>query len=468
MKTLSVISATIGVVCLLITGCASDAPTIEVSQVDNSTERVIVVGAGFAGLTAARMLHDSEMETVVLEARDRIGGRTHTAKIAGAPFDLGGAWIHGHEGNPIADLAEAYGVEFAPHPYDVERIVDEEAGEVGMLAALSAYRKAEKLLGQRKKWLKKLGEDASVGDALNAALADYDEDQARLIRFLAEMGVELEYSSPVENMSLKWIEQEDELDGGDQVLDGGYIRLLEPLADGLDVRLSNPVTSIAYSDDSVTVTTKSGETHTGSHVLVTVPLGVLQAGKIAFDPPLPEAKQHSIDALEMGSLEKVIFRFEEVFWDKIEGQSGAILRTEEPGRFPFFIDFTEFAGAPALVCLHGGDHSRRALDTLSDEAIIAEATMSLELLLGETVPKPIAVRVTRWRSDPFSLGSYSNIPPGASPDDLHQLALPVADRVLFAGEATYYDFHGTVHAAILSGIREAKRLGANADAFPPR
>ena len=260
--------------------------------------------------------------------------------------------------------------------------------------------------------------------------------------------------------------EEESFGGGDHVPDGGYSRLIHHLAEGLDIRLSNPVSRVEYDDSGVTIQTKGGTVYSGSHVIVTVPLGVLKSGHFEFNPPLPKAKRTAIQRLDMGNLEKVILRFDALFWTAFQDQAAMFLDKSEPGRFPFFVDMTRFAGAPTLVCLYGGGSSRRTQDRAQDEEIVAAAIEALSEILGGPVPTPSATHVTRWRSDPFSRGSYSFIPVGASPEDMHELARPVADRVLFAGEATYFDHYGTVHGAILSGVREAERFGAKKNSIP--
>ena len=122
---------------------------------------------------------------------------------------------------------------------------------------------------------------------------------------------------------------------------------------------------------------------------------------------------------------------------------------------------TRFAGAPTLLFLYGGRFSRDTQENKTDDDIVASALGVLETIHGNPIPTPTETRVTRWTTDPYSLGSYSFIPAGASPDDMRQLAEPVAGRVLFAGEATYFEYHATVHGAMMSGMREATRLGTD-------
>jgi monoamine oxidase len=199
---------------------------------------------------------------------------------------------------------------------------------------------------------------------------------------------------------------------------------------------------------------------------VTVPLGVLKAGGIAFDPPLPAPKQAAIERLDMGNLEKVVLRFDEPFWLERGAAPTFLYIAETPGEFPGFTDWTDAAGAPTLVCLYGGRSAREVLDKWPDDEIAARAMQALREIFGADVPDPVATHVTRWRDDPWTLGSYSYLPVGASADDLRELGEPVEERLLFAGEATEPLLYATVHGALVSGLREARRIAGDAAALP--
>lgn len=441
-----------------------------VEPVAEEVTRVIVIGAGVAGLSAARALHDSGTETVVLEARDRIGGRTYTADVGGAKVDLGGAWIHGIRRNPITRAAAELGLERALHDYDAAKVVDSRAGELTALETTELYVYAGMAMEELYGYAEGLERDISIHEGVDRLIEAeaVSGAEARLLRFAVEQAVvELDLAGPADQASLgATLEEPDSLRGGDHVLEGGYAGLIEPLAKGLDIRLGDPVTQIAYDDEGVVVTTASGKTYAGSHVVVTVPLGVLQSNAIAFDPPLPAWKREAIARLDMGNLEKVVLRFEEVFWDDFRGEAGVYIDADEPGRMPTFVDFTEFAGAPTLVCIYGGAYSRKVQAAATDEQLVAEALATLEGLLGEKPAKPTATAVTRWTADPYAGGSYSYVPVGGSFEDHDVLASPVAHRVLFAGEHTYRRQPATVHGAMASGVREAQRLKADPSTVP--
>jgi monoamine oxidase len=448
----------------LAAGCQSPAAPLE-----PVARPVIVIGAGVAGLGAARALHDAGLDVVVLEARERIGGRAYTRDVGGAPVDAGAMYVHGVVGNPLAALCDALGIEYQPvgsgqvPVYDAASGGLVEGGSLQLMLAMGGFEQ------QLEELAAALPADASMRDGIEAFLDEADElspDQRRYASFaLNQLLIEIYESGPPDRMSLRAYAESpyEEFGGGNHVVPGGYVRVVDALAQGLDIRLNEPVARIAHDAAGVTVSTPSGGLR-GSHAIVTVSVGVLQAGKIAFDPPLPESKLAAIERLDMGNLEKVILRFDQPFWQE-HGQT-ILYIAETPGEFVGFTDWTDAAGAPTLVGLYGGRSARDVLDKWDDQEIAARAIQALREIFGAGVPDPIATHVTRWRDDPWTLGSYSYLPVGSSPDDMRELGEPVGGRLLFAGEATEPLLYATVHGALVSGLREARRIAGDTAALP--
>jgi len=259
-------------------------------------------------------------------------------------------------------------------------------------------------------------------------------------------------------MSLEWFWKGGGVSGGDHLIEGGYIELVDVLADALDIETNAAVESITVEEGGVIVETTAG-TREGSHVIVTVPLGVLKAGHIAFDPPLPESKLGAIDRLDMGNMEKVVLVFDDPWWED-DGPMYFVSELED-GAWALVADMSTTAGAPTLVVFTGGTFSREVRASMTDEEVLDDAMAAMERGYGRSIPTPVATHVTQWTNDPFALGSYSYLPVGSSRDDIDELAEPVGERLMFAGEATYWLYYQTVHGALLSGLREAERLGVN-------
>ncbi|MEN9785788.1 MAG: hypothetical protein RLZZ299_1052 [Pseudomonadota bacterium] len=419
--------------------------------------RVVVVGAGTAGLTAARVLADAGVAVTVLEARDRIGGRTWTTSVGDARVDAGAAWLHGIDENPVADFLYAHDLDVVPDPEAWAVLHD--AG-VGSALGDSAWTSLDEAADGFEEALPAL-RDALGDTSVAAARARWIDDEgldgqaARLARHAVDRWlVELSYAGPVDRVGLQSFGEEGELSGGDHVPVGGYGALVDALADGLDIRTSHPVTAIAHGADGVTLEA-AGETFEATHAIVTVPVGVLRAGTLAFAPPLSEARQDALERLDTGNLEKVVLTFAERWW------AGSMVYVDADGEgvFPEFHDLSDLAGAPVLVGLYAGGFARELQAGADDAEIVAAALAVLAEVHGTAVPDPVATLVTHWTRDPYARGSYVYLPPGATLDDIAALAEPEGERLLFAGDSTVPDAYGNVHAAVRSGLREARRLG---------
>lgn len=440
-------------------GCAP-----QVDRVSTPVEQVVVVGAGVSGLAAARSLDRAGIPVVVLEARSRIGGRASTIDVGAAHIDEGASWVHGVVDNAVAQYMDTRGLDYVPHRYDNAFGWEEGVGPISAAELDQLEDRAMDMFRDKSDLSSALGSNASVADGIDRFIEQqgYDEVSARRTRAMLRGVAELDTSGPAEAIALNHWYEESGLAGGDHLPVGGYRRLVEALAEGLDVRLGQTVVSVAYDDAGARVRTSSGDQFTGSQVIVTVPLGVLKAGAIAFTPALPEAKRRAIDRLQMGNLEKIVLVFDQAFWLDVFDRDALVYLASKEGANPAFVDFTDDAGAPTLVAFYGGGYSRtmQSMDrATADPILIDDALAALSEALQRSVPAPVATHVTHWSRDPLCHGSYSFIPIGASPADYDALAAPVQDRILFAGEATYYPYLGTIHGAFLSGLREGSRLG---------
>ncbi len=432
------------------------------------TERVIIIGAGVAGLAAARELSRAGVPVVVLEARDRIGGRIHTLHPPGleAPVELGAEFVHGRPPE-IWELAERGGLRLAKvegdmwchgesrlHPCDffseVERIMDlmDEPGApdrsfTDFLASIHNGASLE----HAKRWA--LG----YVEGFHAARPDRISVRSLVAGMKADQEVGGEVSFRV-------------IGGYDQVVNRLWA---ECDAQYIELRLRCLASEVRWKPGAVAVEVDAedhGTTLEAGRAIITVPLPLLKSnagpGGIRFRPPL-EDKQRALALLEMGPALHVTLRFRERFWEEIHADDRTLAGmsflfspeaqlptwwTQAPNRAPLLTAWA--AGRRADELSHRGDKeiAERALESLA--RIFDRKPGELETLL-------VSAHWHDWQADPFCRGAYSYAVVGGE-HAAEQLAQPLADTLFFAGEATDPRHNGTVHGAIASGRRAAREL----------
>ena len=443
----------------------SDGTTALSDAVPGEVTRVVVIGAGISGLVAARALRLAGAEVVIVEARDRIGGRTHTVDVGGTPVDLGAAWVHDGVGAPTLPYLDAIGVEVLParitDMYDGAAVLDRENGSYPDEAAGATLETAIGAFIGNAPALADTGANLSLAEAIEQILPDERAAvRATLGRFLSSYD-----GADADDVGLAAFSQfffgvgvEDH----DVFPRGGYRGLVDALATGLDVRLSSVVRTVRSGDDGVEVVIErdgAPDVLVASHAIVTVPLGVLKADAIEFEPPLPPAKLTAIDTLGFGAFEKVVLAYDQQYWQPSE--SGVVIVLDgEAGQWQALIDMSDWYQRPVLVAITTGTPARE-LAALPEAERIASVVAIVDELSGGTAPAPVASAASNWFTDPYSRGCYSRVSrngdAASTIASITDLAAPHG-RVLFAGEATDLDALALVDGAWTSGIREAKRL----------
>lgn len=413
---------------------------------------VIVLGAGIAGLAAARALVDGGAAVTVLEAKPHIGGRLLTDWSLGAPFEVGAGWIHGpSRDNPVRRLADATGADLFVTDDDSLTVYDAAGGEVPDDALEDMIGRLDRAAARVDDMLEAT-DPASLADALERADPGLLRDPLALWGLTAF--TEFDTGGAIEALSGYYWDEDEVFDGADVILTGGYDAVLKPLARGVDIRLSTPVRRLGYEEDGVWIETAAGEELEADYAICTVPLGVLKAGKIAFDPALPPSHARRVDRLRMGNVTKVALKYDTAFWPTGVQYFGLIDAVK--GRWPYVLNYRTFVDQNILVALSFGAHAERA-EAMSDAEIAAEITAMFDRV-WDGVTEPSAMLVTRWSRDPETLGTYSYMHKGLKPGDFDGLREPVQDRLVFAGEHTVFDYKGTAHGAYTSGLMAAETV----------
>jgi monoamine oxidase len=427
---------------------------------------VVVIGAGAAGLVAARALSRAGRSVVVLEARDRMGGRVYTREDPGlpVPVDLGGEFVHGTADVSFALLraANTVAIDTGGSAFVYE---DGELRERDDPFAI-----VERLMASAKN----LPADVSVEDFLQQLRGDAAqvERERRYMRMLVEG---FDAADPQRASAVALGDEWTDDGGGGQTSRqfrplGGYAHLLRTLHGALDpalveVRLATPVHAVQWGRNGVTVaaTSSSGvplEVRART-AIVTLPIGVLQANAVRFEPALPHAKADALARLVMGPVVKLILRFRSAFWERVRDarylDGGFFYRAE--AAFPTFWTLIPLR-TPLLIAWAGGPKAD-ALANDDEAARTAKALDDLTTLFGSDADphgELEAVYTHDWQQDLYSRGAYSYVAVGGG-NARTDLAAPVDDVLFFAGEATAATSEsGTVAGALQSGERAANEV----------
>lgn len=405
---------------------------------------VAVIGGGAAGLAAGLELQRSGRSFIVLEARDRIGGRafTDTATL-GLPFDLGAHWLHAAAQNPFTKIADQLGLAYKS---DIDWGPDHST-RYGKSGPLPEADQAD-AMGYIEKVLDAIHDAGTAGR--DVAFSEFMTPDNRWNTLTRQLIGQITSLDPERCSTLDFARYEAE--GGDFPVEMGYGALVARHAAGLPVTLSTPVTRIDWSGPRVRVETQRG-TITASSIVLALPVNVLIAGSVRFDPALPPDLVEALHDCPMGVSEKLAILLDR----PIEGYGhlyGDVIFSD-PAKRPFNLHVNPF-GRPLLVSHLGGSYGAE-LEKLSDAGMMDLAMEALVEAFGASIRgRVVRTLRTHWASDPFTLGGYSHARPGKAASRL-MFRDTVGDRIVLAGEHCSIPFYSTVHGAHLSGIAAAER-----------
>ncbi len=341
-----------------------------VRDVSDAVERIVVIGAGIAGVTAARALADEGHQVTVLEAQRRVGGRIHTTRPEGwpLPVELGANWVHDATGNDLFARLKSLGV---------ATVISDHQGAVlgadGTMAVDGFMDSAADAVDTAIGWADTQDVDMSLAAAINRSGAGIDVDAAALAHYL-RTEVTSEYGVDASGLSAWWGTDEG-TNGQELLVLGGYGTLVDELAAGLDIRLGWSVATVSLLADSASVVSSDGEVLQADRVVVTVPLGVLKARGIRFDPELPSEHLAAIDAMGMGVLDKVWLRWDKPWWRQTTEQWTRVASADDS--FIEWYNLAELADAPVLLGLLAGPEAL-AWSSRSDGEVLSAALASLD------------------------------------------------------------------------------------------
>jgi monoamine oxidase len=408
----------------------------------------IVVGSGMAGLAAASTLEANGLRVLVLEGRDRIGGRTSTDTTTfDVPVDIGAQWFHQSPTNGLLNYAAAHGYTLMPQTY----LVYDGTQPATPAQAAPALQMIETL----KTEIDGAGEAAANGDspdesAAQATLSQVGQPWYQLGEGLLgpnDVGVGFSGLSSQDHYNY------DIPPTGNTMIQGGMGTFVSSFAKGLRIRLSTPVTAIQWGGRGGVKVVTAAKVFGARSAIVTTPMGGLAAGVLAFNPVLPDAYLDAIANLPMGNLEKIFLGFSRQVFDL--PVNSAITPLIDEIESPF-IQAPVWGGNVALSLI-GADLARE-LTTAGPAAMIDYAQQQVADLFGNGILSYYQSGLTsNWLNDPWTLGSYSNATVGHVAAR-QQLAVPVGDQVFFAGEALSIEHFQTVYGAYLSGIAAADQV----------
>ncbi|XP_071479253.1 amine oxidase [flavin-containing] B-like [Diadema antillarum] len=443
--------------------------------------QVIVIGGGISGLSAAKLLHDEGVDVLVLEARNRVGGRTHTLRNDNIKYvDIGGSYI-GPTQNRVIRMANELGIKNY-------RVFDEDAAIASLHGRTKRYdgvvpNSWNPLVNMDivNFWrlVDKLGKEIPLGAPWNCPKAlEWDHMSVSewldkvcwfsYTRTVAAVFARLIFATEVENMSLLYFlwyirggggisrmlatdngGQERKMIGGSQLLSEGMAQRI-----GQDnVLLEHPVKRVSQAGSTITVTTMNGDTFEASHVISAVPMALL--GKISFDPPLSPLKNQLCQRIPMGSCIKSMIYYDRPFWRDLKC-SGFVLTDDIVSAS---IDDTKPDGSlPCLVGFINGVFARKFATLSEEERKMKVARCYAKAFGTNEALKPTDYVEKNWMEEEYSGGCYMGATPPGVLTSYGKVLREPAGRVFFAGTETATWWSGYMEGAIQAGERAAREI----------
>ena len=416
-----------------------------------ATRDVIVIGAGMAGVTAARSLVGAGLRVQIVEARQRVGGRIHTVRdLCDEAVEAGAELIHGSQ-SQLWPLVREAGLTARSNSHAATATMIDLGDGARWLPYALAHPQTWRSFGVLRRIAGRQAQDMPAQEFIERC------GYRGRARRLAEMVFTSHLPGTLDAIGMHGF-----LDDGvlaletspDYRINEGYDRLVEHVAHGLDVEFGFAVQMIQWSADGVTIRDAAGRERTAAAAIVTVPVGVLRSGTIRFDPELPEAKRWALDQIVMGPVSKLLMRFEEPFWpDRL----AAIYCASGPATLYWNVFFRAQHALAVLTAYYTGQRAAVFAGS-SDEEAVTRTLQDLRRHFPRSHPKLLSYRRFDWSTDPYACGGYTFLRPNANRARA-RLAAPDTGRLFWAGSETATEpIAATVAGAYTSALRASSEV----------
>jgi monoamine oxidase len=421
---------------------------------------VIIIGAGMAGITAARELTRAGRSVAILEARDRIGGRIKTIyDFCDGPVEGGAEFVHGHDAVHMKEVVAA-GLHVRGSA-QMRRTAFNLGDATRWLAIVCMNPETWACAGMRSKIANSEAPDMSAGEFIEK------HGYKGKARLLTEMTFLQHLPGSLDDVGVLGMIDDGVLDlqtrYNHRIVEG-YSSLPKSLAKGLDIRLERIVNKVIWSETSARLQLEDGSELEARTVISTLPVGVLKSDLVQFEPALPESKQWALTQIEVGPIIKILLNFKEGFWPKwMEMAASAV--------GPINLYWSVFrgvdGGSPALCCYCIGPRAAKLSD-LSEEKVIEIVMADLKRMYPKSNPGDALVKyqLVNWAKDPFACGGYTYLRPGAR-GARESLRATDTGALFWAGSGTEgLPVSELVETAYLSGLRAAREVSSVLGARP--
>jgi monoamine oxidase len=427
-------------------------------------QSVIVVGAGISGLAAAQRLLQANMDVLVLEAGNRIGGRVWTENPWGAHIENGAAWIYGIHNNPIYELLTAIKQPVIPTFYN-HRCPECKFSSLALHDSegrLMDQQEVNQLLqwcAEFQDYLKKESQNFSLQESLNTYAQNFalSPKHHLLLSEMLKLFYINETTAELCQLSLSKIDNAlySGASGRNVILPNGFSQLPALLAKDVPILLNCKVKRVINKGNRVVIKAEDQE-FCSDFVLVTVPAAVLKEGGITFKPPLSEEKKLALQQFRIGLLDKVHLFFPFSFWEKECEWITYLPPSEEREEEVQFFNQKKFCSQPILTAFFAGQFAE-VMESWTDQKVQNYLMERLRKIYGDDIPEPSAIALTRWGKDPLFKGSFVFLPL-----EMQQVNFPTfgepAGKIYFAGEVASTYFPQTAEEAYYSGVEAAQQI----------